>query len=49
MKVEFSYLKRQFGEIEEIMRNIRGVVSRGDYTLGREVKEFEEKSKALLN
>lgn len=43
MKVEFSYLKRQFGEVDEIIQGIRSVVSRGDYTLGKEVKEFEEK------
>lgn len=47
MKVEFSYLKRQFGEIDEIIQDIRNVVSRGDYTLGREVKEFEEKFAAF--
>ncbi len=43
MRVEFSYLKRQFGEVDEIIQGIRDVVSRGDYTLGKEVKEVEEK------
>lgn len=44
MKVEFSYLKRQFAETKhEIMKRLESIVDRGDYTLGKEVKELEQK------
>ena len=43
MKVPFSYLDKQFANIAPILRSIKAVVKRGDFTLGREVAEFEAK------
>ncbi len=44
MKVPFSFLGSQFSEIEAdaIWAKIRPVVLRGDFTLGKELGEFEE-------
>lgn len=47
MRVEFSYLAKQFGECGDILEAIRKVVQRGDFTLGKEVREFEEKFATL--
>lgn len=47
MRVEFSYLAKQFEGCEDIIEAIRKVVQRGDFTLGKEVREFEEKFAAL--
>lgn len=47
MKVEFSYLAKQFGECDGIIEAIKKVVQRGDFTLGKEVGEFEEKFAAF--
>ena len=43
MEVKFSYLDRQFSEIDDYMSKLRGVVISGDFTLGDPVAEFEEK------
>lgn len=43
MEVKFSYLDRQFSEIDDYMSQVRGVVISGDFTLGEAVAEFEEK------
>ena len=46
MHVEYSYLHHQFaaskGRTKDILAGIAAVVERGDFTLGREVREFEE-------
>ena len=41
MKVPFSYLDRQFGDIDQYLDDIRAVVINGDYTLGQAVATFE--------
>lgn len=41
MKVPFSYLPEQFVDAGPIFTKIRDVVARGDFTLGRELEEFE--------
>ena len=41
MKVRYSYLDRQFSEIDAYLDGIGEVVRRGDFTLGDEVAEFE--------
>ncbi len=41
MKVPFSYLKEQFGNPDKIWKDVRKVVMRGDFTLGKEVQQFE--------
>ena len=44
MKISWSYLQRKFPpEVRaEIFKKLDDVVARGDFTLGREVKEFED-------
>jgi dTDP-3-amino-2,3,6-trideoxy-4-keto-D-glucose/dTDP-3-amino-3,4,6-trideoxy-alpha-D-glucose/dTDP-2,6-dideoxy-D-kanosamine transaminase len=48
MKVKYSYLKEQFKDYEPIFKKITRVVETGDYTLGSEVAEFEQKFASLL-
>jgi aminotransferase EvaB len=43
MNVGYSYLDRQFDEIEPYLDDIRTLVRSGDFTLGSPVQEFEEK------
>lgn len=49
MNVPYSYLDRQFADIDEYLEDIRRVVKSGDFTLGAAVEEFEEKFAALTN
>lgn len=48
LKVRYSYLSRQFAEIDPILEGIRELVKSGDFTLGKPVVEFEQKFAALL-
>ncbi len=48
MKVQYSYLKEQFKDYQLIFDKISRVIETGDYTLGAEVSEFEEKFSTLL-
>jgi dTDP-4-amino-4,6-dideoxygalactose transaminase len=59
MKVDFSYLERQFrqveaGEDEEdfytdlILKDVREFIKTGDFTLGRKGEEFEERFAGLV-
>ena len=41
MKVEYSYLERQFDDVEPYLDDLRELVKSGDFTLGSAVKEFE--------
>lgn len=41
MNVPFSYLPQQFANPNPILKSIAQVVKRGDFTLGKEVQEFE--------
>jgi aminotransferase EvaB len=43
MNVPYSYLDRQFADIDEYLEDIRRVVRSGDFTLGSPVEAFEEK------
>lgn len=43
MKVPFSYLDRQFSDIDRYLDDIRSVVIKGDYTLGDAVATFERR------
>src|SRR3989344_9206149 len=43
MNVPFSYLEWQFANPDRIWKDVKKVVLRGDFTLGREVAEFEGK------
>ena len=42
MKVRFSPLGQQFENVDEVFDELRDLVSRGDFTLGRDVGEFEK-------
>lgn len=48
MRVAYSYLDKQFAEIDEIFSDIRELVRTGDYTLGAAVSEFEEQFAAQV-
>lgn len=43
MQVKFSYLDRQFSDVEAYLADIRALVKSGDFTLGEAVKEFERR------
>ena len=43
LNVKFSYLDRQFSDIEPYLSDIAKLVSTGDFTLGSPVEEFESK------
>lgn len=40
-RVAYSYLERQFADIDAILEDVRRLVGTGDFTLGRAVAEFE--------
>ena len=48
MKVPYSYLSRQFADVDPILSEIKSLVQSGDFTLGKPVLEFEEKFAALI-
>ena len=41
LRVPYSYLDRQFADIDAILEDVRALVRTGDFTLGRAVTEFE--------
>ena len=43
MKVEFSYLGRQFAQPEDIFGDLKEFIKTGDFTLGKKLEEFESK------
>ena len=47
MRVPFSYLDRQFAQMEAYLDAIRAVVKAGDFTLGSALAEFEHRFAAL--
>ena len=47
MKVRFSYLDRQFADVDMYLADVREQVLRGDFTLGRAVTEFEQRFAGL--
>ncbi|MBI4372768.1 MAG: DegT/DnrJ/EryC1/StrS family aminotransferase, partial [Candidatus Omnitrophica bacterium] len=42
MEVKFSYLDRQFKDIDPYLQDIKRLVQSGDFTLGGALAEFEE-------
>ncbi len=48
MKVRYSYLPQQFADPDPILEEIKALVGRGDFTLGKQVAEFEERFAALI-
>jgi len=49
MHVPFSYLDRQFKDIDPYLEDIRELVKSGKFTLGEAVESFEKKFAALMN
>ena len=47
MRVPFSYLDRQFADLEPYLDDIRQFVRTGDFTLGSPLNEFEQRFAAL--
>jgi len=47
MKVPYTYLDRQFADIQPYIDDIKALAKTGDFTLGRAVTEFEEKFSKL--
>jgi dTDP-3-amino-2,3,6-trideoxy-4-keto-D-glucose/dTDP-3-amino-3,4,6-trideoxy-alpha-D-glucose/dTDP-2,6-dideoxy-D-kanosamine transaminase len=47
MKVGFSYLARQFADVDSYLADVRALVLSGDFTLGKAVTEFEQRFAAL--
>jgi dTDP-4-amino-4,6-dideoxygalactose transaminase len=43
MRVPFSYLDRQFADVEAYLADVRDLVRSGDFTLGAAVTEFEQR------
>lgn len=47
MNVPYSYLPRQFADIDPYLEDVRQLVVSGDFTLGKAVTEFENRFAAL--
>lgn len=48
MKVRYSYLPQQFGDIDDLFDDLRKFIPTGDFTLGSPVAEFEAKFAELI-
>jgi aminotransferase EvaB len=49
MRVRYSYLKQQFGNADDLWRDLRDFVETGDFTLGKPLLEFEQKFADLMD
>ena len=43
IQVKFSYLDRQFADLDGYLAEVKALVQSGDFTLGRSVEEFEQR------
>src|SRR5437773_4412431 len=48
MRVNFSYLDRQFADVDAYLKDVRELVLSGEFTLGPSVKQFEERFAQLM-
>ena len=48
MKVRYSYLSQQFGRCPDLWIRLKKFVKSGDFTLGKELKIFEQKFAKLI-
>ena len=48
MKVRYSYLKDQFSNCGDLWANLKKFVQTGDFTLGKDLKKFENKFAKLI-
>ncbi len=49
MRVPYSYLERQFADIEPYLNDLRHFVKTTDFTLGKELEKFEQRFAKLHN
>ena len=49
MKVSYSYLPRQFSDIDDLLKDIKKFVKTGDFTLGKPLEKFEKKFAKLMD
>ncbi len=47
LRVPYSYLDRQFADIEDYLSDVRDLVKSGDFTLGAPLQEFESRFAAM--
>ena len=47
LPINHNYLPQQFSDYEEVLNEIRKLVSRGDFTLGEAVNDFEDQFKKI--
>jgi aminotransferase EvaB len=48
MLVKYSYLDRQFADVDEYLKDVRALVTSGDFTLGDALNEFERRFAELM-
>jgi len=48
MRVRYSYLHQQFGDCEDLWRELKAFVPTGDFTLGKPLAEFERRFADLI-
>ena len=48
MKVKFSYLEKQFSNCNGLWAGLKNIVSNGDFTLGKELENFEKNFSKLI-
>ena len=48
MRVRYSYLRQQFGDCEDLWRELKAFVPTGDFTLGKPLLEFERRFAELI-
>ena len=48
MRVRYSYLSQQFGNCPDLWKKLKKFVETGDFTLGKELKNFEIKFAKLI-
>ena len=48
MKVRYSYLAQQFGDCEDLWKELKEFVPTGDFTLGKPLVEFEDRFAKLI-
>ena len=49
ISINHNYLTKQFNNNEKIFHDIKKLVEKGDYTLGEQVNELEDKFKNITN
>ena len=48
MKVKYSYLDKQFGNADDLWKDLKEFVKTGDFTLGKELDKFEKNFANLI-